>query len=109
MALEPGSHVTTHIWYVVGLALRWPCIPFVFEMMALRRMPLGPFSILMSLEPVFGALVGYVILHQALSPSQLAGVLAVMIAGIGAVVLSREPKGNARNARGPMQPQKEAC
>lgn len=75
LVLEPDSHVAAQFWQVAGLALLWPFIPFVFEMMALRRMPLGPFSILMNLEPAFGALLGYTILHQALSLRQLAGVL----------------------------------
>jgi inner membrane transporter RhtA len=107
MALEPGSHVAAQFWLVAGLALLWPFIPFVFEMMALRRMPLGPFSILMSLEPAFGALLGYTILHQALSLRQMAGVLAVMIASIGAVVLSREPHAEPRSSRGVTHPREE--
>ncbi len=92
VALEPDSHITSRILNVAGLALLWPLIPFVFEMMALRRMPIGSFSILMSLEPAFGALLGYVILGQVLTARQLAGILAVMIASVGAVMLSSDAK-----------------
>ncbi|WP_018268533.1 EamA family transporter [Methylosinus sp. LW4] len=109
MALEPDSHITSHILYVAGLALLWPFTSFAFEMMALRRMPLGPFSILMSLEPAFGALLGYVILDQKLSPRQIAGIIAVMIASIGAVVQSRDSTDDARDARNPMGHREEAC
>lgn len=112
LVLEPGSHAIAKIWYVAGLAFLWPFIPFVFEMMALRRMPLGPFSILMSLEPAFGALLGYLILHQALSVRQIAGISAVMIASIGAVVLSRDPRDDIQTAHGTTHPGeglKSAC
>lgn len=71
-----------------GLALLTPLIPFSLEMMALRRMDIGAFSILMSLEPAIGAIFGFLILHQTLSLQQIAGVLAVMIASAGAVYLT---------------------
>jgi threonine/homoserine efflux transporter RhtA len=57
-------------------------------MMALRRMDMGAFSILMSLEPAFGAVFGYLILHQILSAQQIMGILLVMGASIGAVYLA---------------------
>jgi inner membrane transporter RhtA len=71
-----------------GLALLTPLIPFSLEMMALRRMDIGAFSILMSMEPAIGAIFGFLILHQILSLQQIAGVLAVMIASIGAIYLT---------------------
>ncbi|MFA5949246.1 MAG: EamA family transporter [Hyphomicrobium sp.] len=98
IAIEPSSHVTTQILSVAGLALLSPLVPFALEMMALRRMPVGPFSILMSLEPAFGALLGYMILGQELSERQLAGILAVMIASIAAVMLSSDAKAREHGA-----------
>jgi inner membrane transporter RhtA len=71
-----------------GLALLTPLIPFSLEMMALRRMDIGAFSILMSLEPAIGAIFGFLILHQVLSLQQIVGVLAVMSASVGAVYLT---------------------
>lgn len=50
---------------VVGLAVLSPLLPFALEMAALRRMDMGVFSIVMSLEPAIGALFGFVVLGQA--------------------------------------------
>jgi inner membrane transporter RhtA len=71
-----------------GLALLAPLLPFSLEMMALRRMDMGAFSILMSLEPAFGAILGYLVLSQTLSILQLGGICAVMVASFLAVYLS---------------------
>ncbi len=86
--LEPGGQWLTHLPAIAGLALLLPLIPFVLEMMALRRIDMGTFSILMSLEPALGAFLGFVMLDQHLSMQQLAGILAVMSASLGAVAMS---------------------
>lgn len=86
--LEPTGEWLPHIPAIIGLALLAPFIPFVLEMMALRRIEMGTFSILMSLEPAFGMLFGLVVLQQYLSLQQISGVLAVMCASVGAVLLS---------------------
>ena len=70
-----------------GLAILSPLLPFSLEMMALRRLPIGVFSILMSLEPAIGVVLGFVILRQTLSLQQSGGVLLVMTASVAAVVL----------------------
>lgn len=59
-------------------------IPYSFEIRALERMPKRTFSILVSLEPAIGALVGAVLLDQRLAPLSWAGVACVVLAGIGA-------------------------
>lgn len=71
-----------------SLAVLAPLIPFSFEMMALRRMDIGPFSILMSLEPALGAIFGYLLLRQVLSLQQIIGVFAVVIASVCAVYMT---------------------
>lgn len=86
--LEPTGEWLAHLPAIAGLALLAPLIPFMLEMMALRRIEMGTFSILMSLEPALGMLFGLVILQQYLSLQQIAGVLAVMGASAGAVLLS---------------------
>ena len=70
------------------LAALVPLIPFSLEMMALRRIDIGLFSILMSLEPALGALFGLVILHQVLTLQQTMGISAVVFASICAVSLT---------------------
>jgi inner membrane transporter RhtA len=85
--LEPRAGWLGQLPAVAGLAVLSPLLPFALEMAALRRMEMGTFSIVMSLEPAIGALFGFLILGQALSLSQICGVLVVMAASAGAVLL----------------------
>lgn len=65
-------------------------LPYVLEMAALRRMSTRVFGILMSLEPAFGALFGYVVLGQHLTALQSLAITAIIAASAG-VTLTREP------------------
>lgn len=91
--LEPTGEWLTNFAAIAGLALLAPLIPFVLEMAALRRIEMGTFSILMSLEPAVGMLLGFAILQQHISSQQLAGILAVMGASVGAVLVSSKVRG----------------
>ncbi|WFU09187.1 EamA family transporter [Rhizobium sp. CB3090] len=71
-----------------GLALLVPLLPYVLEMVALRRMPTSSFGILMSLEPAIAAVAGFVILSQPMTPSQMFGTALVVAASIGATVFA---------------------
>jgi inner membrane transporter RhtA len=84
-ALPTGLVVQT-----LGLAVLTPLLPYVLEMMALRRLSPATFGILMSIEPGVGALSGYLILSEALSLQQIAGMAFVICAGAGAVMSTRE-------------------
>jgi inner membrane transporter RhtA len=75
----------------IGLAILTPLLPFVLEMAALRRMSSASFGILMSAEPAIGALAGFLILHEPLSPQQIAGIAFVISASAGAVLSTRDP------------------
>jgi inner membrane transporter RhtA len=97
--LEPPAHWLHQLPLVAGLAMLSPLLPFALEMAALRRMELGTFSIVMSLEPAFGALFGFLILGQALSVSQIGGVLTVMAASAGAVLLPVVTRSRQRRHR----------
>ena len=66
-----------------GLALLLPVLPYVFELRALRRMHVRAFSILMSVEPAIGALMGLIVLSQRMSAAQCAGIGLVILANIG--------------------------
>ena len=68
----------------VGLAVLTPLLPYALELMALRRMTLTAFGTLMALEPGIATVLGLVLLAQAPSLPQAAGVLLVVAAGIGA-------------------------
>ncbi|MFJ6327568.1 MULTISPECIES: EamA family transporter [unclassified Rhizobium] len=73
---------------IAGLALLVPLLPYVLEMVALRRMPTSSFGILMSLEPAIGAFAGFVILSQPMTPSQMFGTALVVSASIGATIFA---------------------
>ena len=68
----------------LGLALLLPVIPFSLEMLALRRLTTAAFGTLMSLEPAIALAAGLLLLHQVPGPWPLAGVVFVVVAGIGA-------------------------
>lgn len=59
-------------------------IPYSVELMALRSIRPGVFSILMSLDPAAAALAGIVVLHEFLTPLQWVAVASVMVASVGA-------------------------
>lgn len=68
---------------MLGLALLVPLIPYTLEMIALRRMPVAAFGILMSLEPALGALAGFLVLSQPMTPLQMLGTGLVVAASAG--------------------------
>ncbi|MBB2992771.1 inner membrane transporter RhtA [Mycolicibacterium iranicum] len=68
----------------VGMALLLPVIPYVLELLALRRLTTATFGILMSLEPAFAVLIGFLLLDQNPGLAGLLGIAAVVAAGIGA-------------------------
>lgn len=65
-------------------------VPYLLEMVALRRIPTRVFGILMSLEPAFGALFGYLVLGQHLTALQSLAITAIMAASAG-VTLTQKP------------------
>ncbi|MEU8298558.1 EamA family transporter [Micromonospora sp. NPDC048909] len=68
----------------LGLAVLLPVVPFVLELLALRRLTTAAFGTLMSLEPAIALLVGLVALGQLPGVAPLLGVAFVVAAGIGA-------------------------
>jgi inner membrane transporter RhtA len=59
-------------------------IPYALELEALRRMPVGVFGVLMSLEPAVGALAGLVVLGEELAAREVAAIALVVAASAGA-------------------------
>jgi inner membrane transporter RhtA len=75
----------------VGIGLLSSIIPYSLEMEALRRIPPRVFGIWMSLEPAVAALVGLVLLGQALAVREWLAIGCVMIACAGAARGAKEP------------------
>lgn len=87
LAFGPGAfgHLTWDLLLVgLGLAVLLPVIPFSLEMLALRRLNASAFGTLMSLEPAIALTIGFVVLHQVPNAGAVAGVLFVVVAGVGA-------------------------
>lgn len=66
-------------------------VPYVFEMEALRRLPRSVFGVLMSLEPVVAALVGFLALSQDLAAVEVLAIGLVVCACAGALRSASSP------------------
>jgi inner membrane transporter RhtA len=66
-------------------------LPYSLEMVALTRMPGPTYGTLTSLEPAIGAVVGWVVLGEALSLGQWTGIGAIVAASAGAAVSMGRP------------------
>lgn len=82
---QATGHLTPAILAAAaGLAILLPVLPFALEMHALRHLTPNAFGTLMALEPAIGTLLGLLVLHQQPAPSQLLGILLVVLAGAAA-------------------------
>jgi inner membrane transporter RhtA len=69
--------------YGLAIALLSTALPYTLEMMALTRLPTRTFGILMSVEPVFGALFGWVLLREVLTAVQWSAIAMIILASVG--------------------------
>lgn len=70
----------------IGTAILASLIPYSFEMAALRRLPSAVFGILCSLEPVFAAFFGWLLLHQPISTISVIAMVLVITASVGTTI-----------------------
>lgn len=70
-------------WLAVLMALLSTVVPTSCELAALRRLPRNTFSILLSLEPVFAALIGWVFLDQTFGILRTVAILLIIGATVG--------------------------
>lgn len=68
-----------------AVALLSSTIPYALELIALRRLPAAAFSILMARAPATAALAGFLLLGQHLTVWEMAGIVLVIAASVGAV------------------------
>ncbi|MCV7278910.1 EamA family transporter [Mycolicibacterium flavescens] len=68
----------------IGLAILLPVVPFILELLALRKLTTAAFGTLMALEPGFAMLIGFIVLHQTPHPIGIFGMCFVVAAGMGA-------------------------
>jgi inner membrane transporter RhtA len=89
--LEGGAHLLEPRSLALGclVGMLSSAIPYSFELEALRRIRVGVFGVLMSLEPAMAALAGLLVLGQGLSPRELGGIALVICASTGASLRAR--------------------
>lgn len=73
-------------------------IPYSFELAALRRLPQRVFGVLLSLEPAFATLAGWLILGQDASPLRVLAIALVVAASIGTTLGIRQARRRAQDA-----------
>ncbi len=73
-----------------GAAIVSSAIPYSCEMWALKRIPAKTFSLMMSLEPAAGALMGFLLLHEHLSGLQWLAIGLVIAASAGSSLTARK-------------------
>jgi inner membrane transporter RhtA len=79
----------------LGVGLLSSVVPFSLELEALRRIPVRVFGVLMSLEPAIAALVGLVLLGEALGMREMAAIGLVVTASVGATRTADPDNGDA--------------
>lgn len=70
----------------LGVALLSSAIPYALDMVALPHVPARLFGILMSASPALAALSGLIVLHEVLSLWQIAGIVSIIVASLGATL-----------------------
>lgn len=76
---------------VLGTGLLASVIPYSLEISALRRLPPRVFGVLLSLEPAVAALVGWLLLGQAVGAAAGIAIGLVIVASIGSTATARQP------------------
>lgn len=99
---QAGRALLSPSLIVAGLAVAIlsSAIPYSLEMVALRGLPRRTFGILLSLEPVCGALAGFLILGERLTPLQGAAIASIMAASVGSTVGAYRAKREDRSRSG---------
>lgn len=82
---------TPHL-LVLGLvtALLSSAIPYSLEMVALKRIAAGRSGILMSIEPVIGALIGGILLNEYLTLTQWVAICLIVMASSASILTSAD-------------------
>jgi inner membrane transporter RhtA len=89
--VSAGTDLLDPLVLLVGVAVGVlsSAIPYTLELEALRRLPVGVFGVLMSLEPAAGALAGFVVLGEQLVARELVAIGLVVGASAGAAYGAR--------------------
>lgn len=75
--------------FAIAAGVLASAVPYVADLIALRRVPAQLFGLLMSVQPIFAALVGAVVLGQRLGLLEWAGIALIVGANVAALLLAR--------------------
>ena len=78
----------TALLLAAGCALLSSIVPYVIDLLALRRLPAGLFGILTSTSPVWAALVGWALLGERLQPAEWIGVALIVTSSAAASAMA---------------------
>jgi inner membrane transporter RhtA len=76
----------------VGVGLLSSALPWSMELEALRRLPTNVFGVVLALEPVIAALMGWLFLHEHLGARSWAAIAFVVTASVGAALEVTRPR-----------------
>ena len=85
-----GIFAPEYLPMALTVAILTSAMPYALEMMALTRMPAKTFGTLTSLEPAIAAVFGFIILSEVLSMIQVIGIIAIILASLGASLSSEK-------------------
>lgn len=72
----------------IGAGVLASAVPFMADLIALRRIPANVFGILMSINPVLAALIGAVLLDEHLGTVESVGIVLIVTANTAALRLA---------------------
>ncbi|MCE2849662.1 MAG: EamA family transporter [Roseiflexaceae bacterium] len=78
------------LWQSVVMAIAAAIIPFSFEYYALTRMHARTYGILVCTEPLAGAIIGWLLLNEALNDRAIMAIIGITIASLGSTLTSKE-------------------
>jgi inner membrane transporter RhtA len=83
--IDQGSALFSHkiLLPALAVAVLSTALPYTLEMIALTRLPARTFGVLMSIEPAFGAVIGYLYLSERLTTLQWIAIVLIIAASIG--------------------------
>ncbi|MEU4192191.1 EamA family transporter [Kribbella sp. NPDC026611] len=87
--------------YALVAGVMSSAVPFLVDLLTLRRVPAQFFGVFMSVNPVLAALVGLVVLHQQLAAIDWIAILVIVSANAAAVAFSRDAADHGPVPTGP--------